>query len=59
MYGANFIEIMADPAHDAYPAMKRWCGGRFNPTWFDQELINKDVQEALAGKPQIRQNQTT
>jgi hypothetical protein len=27
--------------------MKRWCGGHFDPAWFDLELINKDVRNAL------------
>ncbi len=44
---ANFLEIMADPAHPEHADTKRWCGGHFDPDWFDLETTNKDVRSAL------------
>ena len=32
--------------------MTRWCGGHFDPEWFDLELINTDVARAL--KPNVK-----
>ena len=31
---------------------KRWCGGHFDPEWFDLALTDKDVKNAL--KPNVR-----
>jgi hypothetical protein len=53
----DFLEIMADPNNHNYRAMKRWCGGHFDPHWFDLQLINKDVQKALTGKRRARRHQ--
>ncbi|HEU0145995.1 MAG TPA: plasmid pRiA4b ORF-3 family protein [Bradyrhizobium sp.] len=48
----TFLEIMADRAHPEHADMKRWCGGHFDPNWFDLDLTNKDVRTAL--KPNVR-----
>ena len=48
----GFLKIMADPQHPEYAATKRWCGGHFDPEWFDLKLADKDVRAAL--KPNIQ-----
>jgi len=48
----DFLEIMADREHPEHAATKRWCGGYFDPEWFDLALADKDVRNAL--KPNIR-----
>ena len=32
--------------------MTRWCGGHFDPEWFDLEVIKKDLARAL--KPNVK-----
>ena len=27
--------------------MKRWCGGHFDPEWFDLAVVNKDLAQAF------------
>lgn len=48
----RFLAIMADQADPEYVETKRWCGGHFDPEWFDLALTNKDVKNAL--KPNVR-----
>jgi hypothetical protein len=48
----NFLTIMADPQDPEHVDMKRWCGGHFDPAWFDLELTDKDVRNAL--RPNVR-----
>ena len=43
----NFLTIMADPRDPEHADLKRWCRCHFDPAWFDLELINKDVRNAL------------
>lgn len=43
----RFLEILADPNDPEYADTKRWCGGHFNPDWFDLDQINKDLRNAL------------
>lgn len=43
----RFLEILADPDDDEYADTNRWCGGHFDPEWFDLDLINKDLRNAL------------
>jgi Plasmid pRiA4b ORF-3-like protein len=31
----RFLGIMADPDDEEHVATKRWCGGHFDPEWFD------------------------
>jgi hypothetical protein len=49
---ADFLAIMADPSDDEHADIKRWCGGHFDPEWFDLALVDKDVRNAL--KPNVR-----
>lgn len=48
----NFLAIMADRAHPEHADTKRWCGGHFDPEWFDISVTDKDVKTAL--KPNVR-----
>lgn len=43
----TFLEIMADRKHPEHTETKRWCGGHFDPEWFDLALVDKDVRQAL------------
>lgn len=48
----QFLAVLADPEDPEYVEMKRWCGGHFDPEWFDLSIINKDVRNAL--RPNVR-----
>ena len=50
----NFLEVMADPTDPEHKDTKRWCGGHFDPEWFDLETVNKDVGNALKPNPRRR-----
>jgi hypothetical protein len=43
----NFLAVIADPEDPEYADTKRWCGGHFDPEWFDFAVIDKDVRSAL------------
>ena len=36
-------EIMSDPEHPEYRAMKQWFGGKYVATQFDPTAINKGL----------------
>jgi hypothetical protein len=44
---AEFLDIIADPEHPEHRDTKRWPGGHFDPEWFDREMTDKDVRNAL------------
>jgi hypothetical protein len=48
----RFLAIMADPADPEHSDMRTWCGGHFDPEWFDLAMTDKDVKSAL--KPNAR-----
>jgi hypothetical protein len=48
----EFLEALLDSKHEEHAHMTRWCGGHFDPEWFDLELINTDVARAL--KPNVK-----
>lgn len=48
----NFLAIMADPDDPEHAEIRRWCGGHFDPDWFDRALVDKDLKSAL--KPNVR-----
>ncbi|MFB9985534.1 plasmid pRiA4b ORF-3 family protein [Mesorhizobium newzealandense] len=48
----NFLAIMADREDPEHRDMRRWCGGHFDPQWFDLTVADKDVRNAL--KPNVR-----
>lgn len=54
---ADFLEIIADPDHPEHRQTTRWAGGHFDPEWFDLELTNKDVRNALRSNRRIRLHQ--
>lgn len=48
----NFLSVMSDPDDPEYRDTKRWCGGQFDPAWFDLTVVDKDVRKALT--PDVR-----
>ena len=40
---AEFLEVLADPAHEEHAHMLSWAGGAFNPTAFDLAEINTNL----------------
>lgn len=58
VYGyAKFLQIIADPLHPEHSDTKRWAGGHFDPEWFDAQLTDKDVRNALRPNRQVRLHQ--
>jgi hypothetical protein len=51
----RFLEVMADPLDPEYGDTRRWCGGHFDPAWFDLATVAKDVHNAL--RPSARRRQ--
>jgi hypothetical protein len=41
---AEFLEIMADPAHPEYEERLEWAGGEFDPEEFDLAAVNEALQ---------------
>lgn len=48
----QFLDVIGDPEDPEHKAIKRWCGGYFDPDWFDLAIVDKDVRNAL--KPNAR-----
>ncbi len=48
---------MADRNDPEHAEMKRWCGGHFDPDWFDITLTDKDVKNALRANVRRRLHQ--
>ena len=48
----EFLTILANSKHPEHAETKRWCGGHFDPEWFDLAIAQKHVQNAL--KPNVR-----
>lgn len=51
----NFLAVMADLSDLEHASTKRWCGGQFDPGWFELATVNKDVGNAL--RPNVRRRQ--
>jgi hypothetical protein len=51
---ANFLEIIADPENPEHRHTRRWAGGHFDPEWFDREMTDNDVRNALRANRRIR-----
>lgn len=51
----RFLDVMADPSDPEYADTKRWCGGHFDPAWFDLATVERDVRNAL--RPNVRRRQ--
>jgi hypothetical protein len=54
---AGFLDIIADPENREHRETKRWAGGNFDPEWFDREMTDKDVHNALRANRRIRFSQ--
>ena len=48
----NFLGIISDPEDPEHLEMLTWCGGHFDPEWFDLAIVEKDVRNAL--RPGVR-----
>ncbi|CAN7624900.1 plasmid pRiA4b ORF-3 family protein [Pararhizobium sp. LjRoot238] len=48
----RFLKIIADKTDPEHTDTKRWCGGYFDPGWFDLAIVDKDVRNAL--RPNVR-----
>jgi len=53
----DFLDIIRDPAHEEHRSTLRWAGGHFHLEWFDLDLINKDLRNALRANPRRRLHQ--
>lgn len=53
----RFLRVMADPCDPEHGDLKRWCGGHFDPEWFDLALVDKDVRNALRANVRRRLHQ--
>jgi len=54
---ADFLDIIADPENPEHRETKRWAGGHFDPEWFDSEMTDRDVRNALRANRRIRLRQ--
>nr|CBA32626.1 hypothetical protein Csp_D33090 [Curvibacter putative symbiont of Hydra magnipapillata] len=43
----EFLEAIRDPSHEEHDAMRRWCGGPFDPIGFDINSANRDIRRWL------------
>jgi len=48
----RFLEVMADRDDPEHADMRAWCGGYFDPGWFDLAMSDKDVRTSL--RPNVR-----
>jgi hypothetical protein len=53
----RFLEVLADPSDPDHADLKRWCGGHFDPEWFDLDLVDKNVRSALRANVRRRLHQ--
>lgn len=53
----EFLEVLSDCYHEEHAHMTRWCGGHFDPAWFDLELINSDLARAFRANVRRRLHQ--
>ena len=54
---AAFLDIIADPENPEHRETKRWAGGQFDPEWFDREMTDRAVRNALRANRRIRLHQ--
>ncbi|NSZ66086.1 plasmid pRiA4b ORF-3 family protein (plasmid) [Agrobacterium tumefaciens] len=50
----QFLEIIADKEDPEYAETIRWCGGYFDPEWFDLSMVDKDLRNALRSRVKRR-----
>jgi hypothetical protein len=53
----RFLAIMAESADPEHADTKTWCGGHFDPDWFDLAVADKDVRNALRSNVRRRLHQ--
>lgn len=53
----RFLEIMADKADPEHADTRHWCGGHFDPEWFDLAMVTRDVRNALRPSAKRRLHQ--
>jgi hypothetical protein len=53
----RFLATMADRNDPEHAEVKQWCGGHFDPDWFDLTLADKDVKNALRANVRRRLHQ--
>lgn len=44
----EFLQAISDPSHDQHDAMRRWCGGLFDPKGFDLNSANRAIRDWLS-----------
>jgi hypothetical protein len=42
---ADFLQVIADPAHEEHAAMLKWRGGEFDPTAFHVDDVNSTLRQ--------------
>ena len=50
----RFLEIIADREDPEYAESIGWCGGYFDPEWFDLSIVDKDLRNALRSNAKRR-----
>lgn len=50
----RFLEIIADRDDPEYAETISWCGGYFDPEWFDLSIVDMDVRNALCSNVKRR-----
>ncbi|MBC7282134.1 plasmid pRiA4b ORF-3 family protein [Hoeflea sp.] len=53
----RFLEIISDRDDPEYVETFQWCGGYFDPAWFDLALADKDTRSALRADVKRRLHQ--
>jgi len=53
----NFLAVMADPDNPEHADTRQWCGGHFDPDWFDLTQADMDVRNALRANVRRRLHQ--
>lgn len=42
---AGFLAAIANPQHEEHENYLAWCGGGFDPGWFDQAAVNRALEK--------------
>jgi len=50
----RFLEIIAYPDDPEFEETVRWCGGHFDPEWFDLAMTDRDLRNALRSNARRR-----
>ncbi len=53
----RFLKIMSDKTDPEHAHIRKWCGGHFDPQWFDLAEVDKDIGNALRPKVKRRLHQ--